>query len=142
MISPLLIDSGFLYALFDQSDRYYEAVAAVAELEGGVAVVPDVVLVEVAFLLRRAGGVLAVVRFLEAFAQGDFQLEALTLGDLRQARALMKQYADAQLDFVDVCVMAIAARLGTGRIATIDPRDFLLVRPEHVEYFEIYPPVK
>jgi predicted nucleic acid-binding protein len=137
---PLLIDSGFLYALFDKDDRFHHAVATVAELEGGVAVVPDVVLVEVAFLVRRAGGVPAVVRFLESFAQSGFELEALTHDDVDRARSLMETYADARLDFVDVCIMAIAARLGITRIATIDPRDFLIVRPTHVGHFEIVPP--
>lgn len=140
MTTPLLIDSGFLYALFDQDDRYHEAVATAAELEGGRAIVPDVVLVEVAFLVRRAGGAPAVVRFLESFTQSSFQLEALTLADIDHARQLIHTYADARLDFVDVCIMAIAARLRITRIATVDPRDFLLVRPGHVEHFEIVPP--
>ena len=139
MTAPLLIDSGFLYVLFDHDDRYHPAVAAVIEAVGSTAIVPDVVLVEEAFLARRAGGIPAVVRFLEYFENGGFQIEALTRQDIRRARELIDSYADARLDFVDTCVMAIAERLDARRVATIDPRDFLLVRPTHCEHFDILP---
>ena len=56
----LLLDSGFLYALFDEDDRFHKAVAAVVETQSGVAIVPDVALVEVMFLVRRAGGISAI----------------------------------------------------------------------------------
>jgi predicted nucleic acid-binding protein len=139
MPAPVLIDSGFLYALFDHDDRYHRAVVAVAETEGAVAIVPDVVLVEVAYLTRRAGGAPSVARFLEYFASGGFQTEALTMQDVHRARELIETYVDARLDFVDVCIMAIAERLDIRRVATIDPRDFLLIRPAHCEHFDILP---
>jgi predicted nucleic acid-binding protein len=141
MTAPLLIDSGFLYALFDHDDRYHRAVAEVAGTEGGIAIVPDVVLVEVAFLIRRAGGIPAVVRFLENFAKAGFRLEALTMPDINRARELIDTYADARLDFVDVCIIATAERLDVRRVGTVDSRDFLIVRPAHCEHLDILPPV-
>jgi predicted nucleic acid-binding protein len=140
MTAHLLIDSGFLYALFDHDDRYHPAVATVADIENSTTIVPDVVLVEVAFLTRRAGGISAVVHFLEFFEGGDFQIEPLTMQDIHRARELIGSYADARLDFVDTCIMAIAERLDVKRVATIDPRDFLLVRPAHCEHFDVLPP--
>ena len=53
----LLLDSGFLYALFDEDDRFHKAVAVVVETQSGAAIVPDVALVEVMFLVRRASGI-------------------------------------------------------------------------------------
>lgn len=141
MTKPLLIDSSFLYALFDQDDRYHPAVAAVVETEGGPAIVPDVVLVEVTFLTRRAGGVPSVVRFLEYFESAGFQIEALTPQDVHRARELIGTYADARLDFVDVCIIAIAERLDIRRVGTLDLRDFLIIRPAHCEHLDILPSV-
>jgi len=138
-MSAILIDSGFLYALFDQDDRYHQAVATAAETEAAAAIVPDVVLVEVAYLTRRAGGIPAVARFLGYFVDSGFQTEALTMQDIRRAQELIVTYADARLDFVDVCLMAIAERLDIRQVATVDPRDFLLVRPAHCEHFDILP---
>lgn len=140
MTAPLLIDSGFLYALFDHDDRYHPAVSAVVDIENSIAIVPDIVLVEVAFLTRRSGGIPAVVQFLEFFESGGFQIEPLTMQDIHRARELISTYTDARLDFVDTCIMAIAERLEARRVATIDPRDFLLVRPAHCEHFDILPP--
>ncbi len=140
MPTPLLLDSGFLYSLFDEDDRFHKAVTAVVETQGGAAIVPDVTLVEVMFLARRAGGIPAAVRFLEYFENAGFQLEALQRQDIRRARELIDTYADVRLDFVDTCIIAIAERLDIRRVGTIDQRDFLIVRPAHCEYLELLPP--
>lgn len=39
----------------------------------------------------------------------------------------------------DVSVVAIAERLGVTQIATIDRRDFTLIRPQHVSAFILLP---
>jgi len=137
---PLLIDSGFLYALFDTDDRYHKAVTTVAETQGGAAIVPDVTLVEVMFLARRAGGTAAAIQFLEFFKQAPFELEALLKQDIDRASELMVTYADVSLDFVDTCIIAIAERLDIRRVGTIDRRDFLIVRPTHCNHLELLPP--
>lgn len=138
--TALLLDSGFLYALFDEDDRFHKAVAAVVEIEGGVAIVPDVTLVEVMFLVRRAGGIRAAIQFLEYFDTANFQLEPLQMRDIRRARELMDTYAEVRLDFVDTCIIAIAERLDIRRVGTIDKRDFLIVRPQHCEHLDLFPP--
>lgn len=127
MTTPLILDSGFLYALFDEDDRYHPAVREVARSEGAAAIVPNVTLVEVMFLVRRAGGVPAARRFLDYFGQAGFQLEALQMGDLKRVGELTTQYADARLDFVDTCIVAMAERLDIRRVGTVDRRDFLII---------------
>ncbi len=138
--TQLLLDSGFLYALFDVNDRFHSAVSAVIEAQDGVTVVPDVTLVEVMFLARRSGGIPSAIRFLEYFENTTFLLEPVSKQDIRRTRELMSIYADARLDFVDTCVIAIAERLNIERIGTIDRRDFLIVRPAHCEHFDLLPP--
>jgi predicted nucleic acid-binding protein len=139
MPNELLIDSGFLYALFDQDDRYHRVVKTVQEIETSTALVPDIVLVEAAFLARRTGNVPAVASFLHALEQFNFQLQALSGQDLSRAREILETYTDAQLDFVDCCLMALAERLKIRRVCTIDPRDFYIFRPAHCDRLEILP---
>jgi predicted nucleic acid-binding protein len=135
----LLLDSGFLFALFDKEDRFHQAVKTVSATLDEVVVVPDVTLVEAMFLVRRAGGIPAAVSFLEYFEKAAFQLEALQDQDIRRVREIIETYADARLDFVDTCIIAIAERLDIRRVGTIDKRDFLIVRPAHCDHLEILP---
>ena len=140
MATTILLDSGFLYALFDSDDRFHKAVAVTVEVQGRIAIVPDVTLVEVMFLVRRSGGIPAAVRFLQYFEEANFRLEALRREEIRRTRDLLDLYASARLDFVDACIIAIAERLDVRRVGTIDRRDFLIVRPAHCEHFELLPP--
>ena len=135
----LLVDSGFLYALYDRDDEHNEPVSAVAELYGGQFVIPYVVLTEAAFLFRRASGVLSVAQFLNALVKGDYQYEIVSPNDLIRAGHIMTQYADANLDFVDCCIMALSERLKVTQICTLDRRDFSIFRPAHCDYLELLP---
>ena len=139
MLNQTLIDSGFLYALFDHDDRYHQAVLEVQESETAQGLVPDIVLVETTFLARRAGGVPAMVRFLADFEATDFHLIPLTRPDLGRAREILDTYASARLDFVDACLMALSERLDIRRVCTIDSTDFRIFRPQHCDHLEILP---
>jgi predicted nucleic acid-binding protein len=57
---------------------------------------------------------------------------------LRSAE-LLKQYADAKLDFIDALIAAMAERLNIRRLLTLDRRDFQLIRPRHCAGFELLP---
>jgi predicted nucleic acid-binding protein len=46
---------------------------------------------------------------------------------------LVERYADLPLGAADASVIAIAERLGASEIATLDRRDFAVVRPRHVK---------
>jgi predicted nucleic acid-binding protein len=48
----------------------------------------------------------------------------------------LNKYISADLDFVDCCLTAIAERLNITQICTFDRRDFSIIRPKHVHYFE------
>jgi uncharacterized protein len=52
---------------------------------------------------------------------------------------LVRTYADLGLGGVDSSVIAIAERLGISTIATLDQRHFRVVRPRHVEVFDLIP---
>jgi uncharacterized protein len=49
------------------------------------------------------------------------------------------QYTDLRPDPTDASVMAIAERLNVKLVATLDRRDFSVVRPRHAEAFSTVP---
>lgn len=85
---------------------------------------------------RNYSGAIEAFRLLRG---GSFQIETLTDEDMLRMDEIMIQYQDAQFDFVDVSIMAIAERLNITEIYTFDRRDFQVFRPSHCEYFELLP---
>jgi predicted nucleic acid-binding protein len=59
--------------------------------------------------------------------------------DYGRAGELVSQYSDLRLDAVDAMVTAVAERLGITTVATVDRRDFSVIRPRHVDTFEFVP---
>lgn len=68
-----------------------------------------------------------------------FHIVALTPEDRHRMVQIMHQYQDAELDIADVAQVAVAERMDISRIYTFDRRDFSLIRPQHIPYFELLP---
>jgi uncharacterized protein len=136
--NKVLIDSGFLYVLYQEKDEKHKVVGLIAESYKRRLVIPYVVLTETAYLFRRTGKARAVVKFLDALLRANYHYEAVLPEDLQRARDIMAEYEDAQFDFVDCCLMALSERLNINQICTLDS-DFLIFRPKHVEFLEILP---
>lgn len=134
-----ILDTSFLFALADQSDRNHDRVLAVVQTINEPLLLPSVVLPEVCYLIASRLGHQAMRRFLSNLAVSDTQLEAVTTTDLERVNEILEQYADSQLDFVDAVIVTIAERLGITCVLTLDRRDFSLVRPKHCDYFKILP---
>ncbi len=94
---------------------------------------------EVCYLLSERAGPGAEVQFLRAFGAGELRLADLTPADVDRMAELTERYADLGLGGTDASVVAIAERLGIDRIATLDRRHFSVVRPRHIEAFQLLP---
>lgn len=138
-MNDLLVDTSFLYALYDQSDQDHRRVRLYMELNAPRLLLAEVVLTEVAYLLKRAGGVTATAKFLAALQRADVPLVSVSYDDLQRAREIMLAYQSASFDFVDCCLMALAERLQIAQIGTLDQRDFSIFRPQHRDYFILQP---
>ena len=68
-----------------------------------------------------------------------WQLENLYVDDLERSHQILTQYSDAQIDFVDATIIALAERLNVTTVLTLDQRDFRMVRPQHIDYFTVLP---
>jgi uncharacterized protein len=138
-IKKILVDSSYLYSLFDENDKDHKRAVAAATLRKGQFLIPYVILTEVAYLFNREGGVPAVLKFFDKLLKMQPELQDVTFADLSRARDIMAQYADARLDFVDCCLMALAERLNVTQICTFDRRDFEIFRPKHTTTLDILP---
>ena len=122
----------------NRSDKRHTDVAPIY-LQYPQILLPQVVLVEVAYLIGRDAGVTTVIKFLQGLSASRFELIAATEQDIARTAAILEQYIDSKVDFVDANVMAIAERLNIKTILTIDQRDFRLFRPIHCENFTLQP---
>lgn len=134
-----ILDTSFLFALTDLSDRNHDRVLSVAQTINELLVLPTVVLPEVCYLIASRLGHRAMRQFLSNLLVSNIQLESLTPDDLKRVNEILEQYADSQLDFVDAAIVTIAERSNITRILTLDRRDFSLFRPKHCGYFELLP---
>lgn len=135
----ILVDSGFVYALFQQADPHHERAEAFSEVNTELLLLPAVILPELGFLFRRDRGYAGIVQWLEQFRYTEARIEPMLNADLERIYEIAQQYASARLDVVDLCIMAMAERLNITRIATFDRRDFDIFRPRHSTRFELLP---
>ena len=97
------------------------------------------VITEVAHLVGTRLGVDAEVRFLGDLAAGEFAIEAVVASDWLRIAELVARYRDLPLGTVDGSVVAAAERLRISKIATLDRRHFSIVRPAHIDAFDLVP---
>jgi len=134
----VIVDTGILYALADRDDRHHEAAKVIFSLRES-RTVPEPVIVETDWLILERLGVDAEIAFLEGLAEGTFGVEVPNRIDRMRATQLVTQYRELKIGYVDAVTVAIAERSQESRIATLDRRHFGVIRPTHVESFEILP---
>lgn len=135
----MIVDAGPLYAYVDADDRHHAASLELLETHPGPLVVPMLVITEVAYLLATRLGPEPEVRFLGDLASGAFHLEPVVPADWLRMAELVATYRQLPLGTVDASVVTTAERLGVTDVATLDRRDFGVVRPQHTDAFVLLP---
>ncbi len=135
----LIVDTGVLLAAADNADPDHDDCAQLLQHETGPLVTTALVIAETAYLISRQLGAHDEARFFRSIADGDLDVETLTAVDDHRIADLVDQYADLGLGGTDASLIAIAERLDQSRIATLDRRHFSVVRPTHVDAFELIP---
>ena len=138
-MNEYLLDSGFLYASIDTTDNHHESVKKIATQIRGNIILPIPAITEVAYFLAKNQGLETLAQFSDSLAITKFQLETPTAEDFQRVAEILRKYNDANIDFVDACIMAIAERLNIAKILTIDRRHFGIFKPLHCKAFEIFP---
>lgn len=135
----ILIDTGPLYALAAKNDTHHEACTRLADERWDEFTVPTTVIPETCYMLGSRLGAEAEAVFLDLIATGALATVDLDAVDYGRTAVLVRQYADLRLGAVDASIVAVAERLGVTEVATVNPRDFTVVRPRHIGHFTLLP---
>ncbi len=117
-------DTSAVIALIDADDRHHRALQELFEQDPGAWVLPWAVLPEVDYMVATHIGRSAQDAFLSDLAAGSFSVEWGEASDLERAHELCTRYGSLGLGLVDGSVIAVAERLGSDAIATLDLRHF------------------
>lgn len=135
----LLVDTNIWLTAGDRrATRHGDCSKLLAEHAGELAV-PVPVIAETGWLLLDRAGPDAQSGFVAMITTGRLEPLDLTGGDWARVLELLATYTDLALDVIDASIVAIAERLGQTTIATLNHRDFRVVRPAHCDAFELVP---
>ncbi|MEA2512195.1 MAG: uncharacterized protein QOJ59_1682 [Thermomicrobiales bacterium] len=132
-----VVDAGPLYATADADEADHGRVLEVLSRPGYNFIIPTLAIGEVVHFIAARLGPLAEAAFIDGLA--DFRFEAPHEKDWGRIAELIRQYRDFPLGTVDASVVALAERLNTDLIITLDQRHFRAIRPRHVEAFRLLP---
>ena len=132
-----VVDSGPLYAATDTDDDDHFRSVAVLERPDLQLIIPCLVVAEVTYIVGRRLGPRAEARFLRGFERLD--VEPPSVEDWPRIAELVEQYESFPLGGTDASVVALAERIGSELVITLDRRHFAAVRPRHCAAFQILP---
>jgi hypothetical protein len=135
----IICDTGPLVAVLNANDRDHQRCTDFLEQHLGPLLVPSPIVTEVCYMAETRVGPDAEAAFLRSLASGELQLAELTRPDLSRMAELVERYSDLPLGAADASVIALAERLDVREIATLDHRDFTVVRPRHVDALTLLP---
>lgn len=135
----MIVDTSALLAFFDTDEPDHEMVSA---LLGGTTeplVVSPYVVAELDYLVASRLGVPAELAVLRELTGGAWDLPAIDVGGLVQARAVIERYADQNIGVADASNVILAEHYRTRTIVTLDHRHFNALRPLNGGRFRILP---
>jgi len=126
-VRSVVVDSGFLIGLFDESDRLHARCRSYLKDYRGRFLTSEAVLTESLALLSTAQQLRCLEWLAGAQAAGLLVLDREPV-DFRAVEKLVRKYSDQPMDFADATVVLLAAKTGTREILTADRRDFAVYR--------------
>ncbi|HVC86191.1 MAG TPA: PIN domain-containing protein [Gaiellaceae bacterium] len=132
-----VVDSGPLYAVTDTADDDHQRSLDLLQRGDIQLVIPALVVAEVTYIVGRRLGAAAEAAFLRGL--GFLDVEAPSPEDWARIAELVEQYRDFPLGGTDASVVALAERLGTDLVITLDHRHFGAIQPRHCAAFRILP---
>jgi predicted nucleic acid-binding protein len=124
----IVIDTSVIVAYMNAADDRHTPVAAWLEaIDDDLATTP-LIIAEVDHLVATRGGRPALAALRADLAAGAYLLEWWP-GAITTTVNVAERYADSGLGLADASLIALAERLGTTDIATLDERHFRAARP-------------
>src|SRR5204862_3357536 len=113
-----ILDAGPLIALLNRDDRHHRwARESLARLGGPFHTCPEAM----AKAAAMTGQPAAIVEMIHA---GEIVLAFDLTGQAPSVLALLKKYADQQMDLADACIVRMSELTRDGRVITLDRADF------------------
>ena len=136
----IVVDTGVLLNVADHDDHWHTPSKALLDsYPSSQLILPAPVIPETGWMIAAVLGPATEAAFITSVAAGDFTVTDLTPNDWQRVAELVERYADMNLGTVDAAIITIAERLNIVTLATINPRDFRVVRPAHCDAFELVP---
>lgn len=135
----MIVDTGALLAFFDTDEPDHTAVSEVLGSAAEPLVVSPYVVAELDYLVASRLGVSAELAVLRELTGGAWDLPAITVEELVQARVVIERYADQDVGLADASNVILAERYRTRTIVTLDRRHFDVLRPLGGGRFTILP---
>jgi predicted nucleic acid-binding protein len=137
MRSVAILDAGPLVAAADANDPNHARSLEVLRRRDLDFVIPALVVAEVAYLIGSRLDATKEVAFLRGLRR--FAIEPPADDDWPLIADLVERYADFPLGTTDAATVALADRLGTDLIVTLDRRHFGAVRSPTGRHFRLLP---
>lgn len=131
----LLIDTNVWLILADGRSRGNPRIVELVAGENWITTAQ--VTAEASWLLLDRLGPKSQQDFLRLITNDLLDVIDLSAADWQRCLQLVSTYEDLKLDLVDASLVAVAERLDITRIATLNERDFRVVRPNHCEVFDL-----
>jgi uncharacterized protein len=144
MMQRVLLDTGFLLAVFFPRDQRHRDSLKLMRAITGEHIIPAPVLPELFWLMTSERiNMEKNARYARAVEiignlQSTFDVEPLNSDDMSRMTEIMQKFADSRFDYVDVATMSLSERLNITTIYTLDP-DFRRFRPRHTELLTTLP---
>ena len=135
----IVTDTCVVLAAADSDDQDHLRCAQLMRDHHGQLAVPAPVIVETSWQIERNLGPASEARFLRLVTTAAVEVIDLGLDDYCRCVDLIETYADMGLGLVDASAITVAERAGITIIATLNRRDFSVVRPRHVDTFVLIP---
>jgi predicted nucleic acid-binding protein len=126
-VRNVVVDSGFLIGLFDETDALHSRCREFLRDYRGRFITTEAVLAEALALLSHRQQ-LRCLDWLGDATQAGLLLVDREPVDFRAVEKLARKYADQPMDFADATVVLLATRSGVREILTADRRDFAVYR--------------
>jgi len=124
----VVLDTSVVYARMDRNDADHAAVSAWIDEQDDELVTTPLAVAEMDYLLTRIGGAPAAAALRTDLKAGTYEVEWWPAA-VTESVSVADRHVSMALGLVDASLVALAARLSTTRIATLDERHFRVLEP-------------
>ena len=132
-MTPVLVDTGFLVALFDPGDSLAARAASYLKAHRHPLAATTATIVEASFFLRPG----AKAELLAWVRRGGMAILEVPVAAYAQLETTLRKYSDQEIDFADAALIWLAGETGARQVLTVDRQDFEIFRLKGGRRFDV-----